>query len=133
MNYLYKSADLFALFSRAEGFGLPIAEAIAHETPVIVHDSGGHVDFTDPDSNFLVDSYLTPSHCTIFPFVYSCDSNWFETDYLSARKQLRAAFEEWKNDRETFNSRGPSAKEYMLKITGDSVAIGKQLVEYTIS
>ena len=130
MNYLYKNSDLFALFSRAEGFGLPIAEALTHETPVIVHDKGGHVGFVDPVNNYIVDSYLTPAHCTVFPFVYSCDSNWFETNYLSARKQLRAAYNQWKEDPETFAKRGPAAKQYMLKVTGDSLKIGQELVEF---
>ena len=133
MNYLYKEADLFALFSRAEGFGLPIAEALVHETPVIVHDKGGHVGFVDPQNNFIVDSHLTPAHCKIFPFVYSCDSNWFETDYLSARKQFRAAYEEWKNRPEQFAKRGPDAKQYMLGVTGNSVKIGKEIIDFVLS
>jgi len=133
MNYLYDKADLFALFSRAEGFGLPIAEAIAHETPVIVHDQGGHVGFVDPENNYLVNSYLTPAHCTIFPFVYSCDSNWFETDFLSARASLRQAYEEWKTETEKYQNRGPAAKEYMLNVTGDSVKLGKELIDFVLS
>jgi len=133
MNYLYQEADLFALFSRAEGFGLPIAEALTHETPVIVHDKGGHVGFVDPVNNYIVDSYLTPAHCTIFPFVYSCDSNWFETDYLSARAQLRAAYSQWKEEPENFAQRGPAAKQYMLEVTGDSLKIGQSLVDFVLN
>ena len=127
MNYLYQNCDLFALLSRAEGFGLPIAEALAHETPVLVHDKGGHVDFTDPASNFVVESYKVPSYCTVFPLVYSCDSNWFETDFHSARQQLRAAYNAWKEGK--LQARGKAAKEYMFNLTADSVVIGKQLVD----
>lgn len=133
MNYLYENSNLFALFSRAEGFGLPIAEALTHETPVIVHDKGGHVGFVDPTNNYIVDSYLTPAHCTIFPFVYSCNSNWFETNFLSARTQLRSAYNEWKHEPETYAQRGPNAKEYMLQITGDSLKIGKELYDFIVS
>jgi glycosyltransferase involved in cell wall biosynthesis len=133
MNYLYEKSDLFALFSRAEGFGLPIAEALTHATPVIVHDKGGHVGFVDPVNNYIVDSYPTPAHCTVFPFVYSCDSNWFETNYLSARTQLRSAYKEWKENPESFSQRGPAAKQYMLEITGDSLKIGKNLVDFIMS
>jgi len=130
MNYLYQEANLFALLSRAEGFGLPIAEALAHETPVLVHSQGGHVDFSDPDSNFIVDCFKTPSYCTIFPLVYSCDSNWFETDFHSARQQLRKAYNAWKED--TLTQRGTKAKEYMFEVTANAVALGELLVK-TIS
>ncbi len=127
MNYLYQQSDLFALLSRAEGFGLPIAEAIAYETPALVHSQGGHVDFTDPESNFIVDCYKAPSYCTIFPLVYSCDSNWFETDLHSARQALRSAYDAWKAGE--LPARGKAAKEYMFAVTADPVAIGKQLVD----
>ena len=132
MNYLFKNADLFALLSRAEGFGLPIAEALIQGTPVMVHDKGGHVGFVDPENSFLVNSYLTPAHCRIFPFVYSCDSNWFETDFLSARKQLREAYNQWLTDRSSLKQRGQLARNYMLSVTGDSVKIGKELVEFVL-
>jgi len=132
MNYLFEKADLFALLSRAEGFGLPIAESLIHGTRVLVHDKGGHVGFVDPESNFVVNSYLTPAHCRIFPFVYSCDSNWFETDFLSAREQIRKAYTEWKTDREKYLSRAQAAKRYMLNVTGDSIKIGKELTEFVL-
>lgn len=126
LNYLYQNCDLFALLSRSEGFGLPIAEALAHETPVLVHSQGGHVDFTDTSSNFVVNCYKVPSYCTIFPLVYSCDSNWFETDFHSARQQLRAAYDAWKDN--SLVNRGQAAKEYMFGVTSDPLVIGQKLV-----
>jgi len=126
MNYLYQNSDLFALLSRAEGFGLPIAEALTYETPVLVHSKGGHVDFVDPETNFVVDCFETPAYCTVFPLVYSCDSNWFETDYKSARQQLRKAYNAWKEG--TLSSRGKTAKQYMFNLTADPVVLGEKLV-----
>jgi glycosyltransferase involved in cell wall biosynthesis len=38
--WLHQQADVFALFSRGEGFGLPIAEAIMAKKPVIVPKRG---------------------------------------------------------------------------------------------
>ena len=54
ISALQDRADLFALMTRAEGFGLTIAEAIAHGTPVLVPDQGGHVDYLDRQNSFLV-------------------------------------------------------------------------------
>jgi len=50
---IFDKSDLFALLTRGEGFGLPIAEALMHETPVLVPDQGGHVDFNSPDFHKL--------------------------------------------------------------------------------
>jgi len=132
MNFLYEKADVFALFSKAEGFGLPMAEALLHRTPVMVHDRGGHVDFVDSENNFTVQTYETPSYCTSIPGVYSCESNWYDTDLLSARKKMREAYEMWKNDSDALQKRGEKARAYMLQKTGDSYELGKKLFNFIV-
>lgn len=132
MNYLYKNTDVFALFSKAEGFGLPIAEAILHETPVIVHDQGGHTDFVDPDTNFIVGTHKVPAFCTYAPRVYTCDSNWYDTDMISARQKLRECYNLWKESKEELNTRGVKSKDYMLKVTGNAAELGKKLYEFIV-
>ena len=38
LRALYRGAEVFALPSRHEGFGLPVLEAMAQETPVLCSD-----------------------------------------------------------------------------------------------
>lgn len=56
LNALYKSAALFALPSRGEGFGLVYLEAMTHQLPCIgsIHDAAGDV-IVDGVSGLLVD------------------------------------------------------------------------------
>jgi len=53
---LYRSCDALVHPYRGEGFGLPIAEAMASGLPVIVTDDGAARDFCDEHSAFLVPS-----------------------------------------------------------------------------
>lgn len=45
MDMLYNTGDCFVLPHRGEGFGLPIAEAMAHNKQVIATEFGGPADF----------------------------------------------------------------------------------------
>lgn len=51
---LYTAADCYVHPYRAEGFGLPIAEAMACGVPVIVTGGGACLDFVDPDSGYFI-------------------------------------------------------------------------------
>ena len=51
---LYESADIFLSLQRAEGFGLNIAHALAIGLPVITTAFGGHLDFCNEETAFLV-------------------------------------------------------------------------------
>ncbi len=54
MPRLYAACDCLVHPYRGEGFGLPIAEAIACGLPVIVPDYGTCLDFCDPSAAYLV-------------------------------------------------------------------------------
>lgn len=58
MADLYKSADIFILPSRAEGFGMIYLEALACGLPVIATGWGGHMDFLNNENAILVDYKL---------------------------------------------------------------------------
>nr|WP_314863340.1 glycosyltransferase [uncultured Undibacterium sp.] len=51
----YQACDAFVAPSRGEGFGLPIAEAMLFDLPVITTAFGGQVDFCDKDFTWLCD------------------------------------------------------------------------------
>ncbi len=55
LNYLYNIADVLAVPSRVEGFGLVAIEALACGTPVVATNQGGMTDFINDKVGALVD------------------------------------------------------------------------------
>jgi len=55
MANLYSSADIFALATIGEGFGLPILESMSCGVPVVVPDVSSHPDFVGEGGGMLVD------------------------------------------------------------------------------
>jgi glycosyltransferase involved in cell wall biosynthesis len=88
MRQLYRQADAFVAPSRAEGFGMPMAEAMMFGLPVIVTAHGGHTDFCNDDTAWLVDYRFdySRSHLGLFSSV------WAEPDINSLATQLGAVF-----------------------------------------
>ena len=61
IDKLYSEADCLVYPTRAEGFGLPIAEAMACKLPVIATRYSGLLDFCSDKTAFLIDYDLAPS------------------------------------------------------------------------
>ena len=82
---LYRSADMVVCPTRGEGFGLPLAEALAMGKPVITTAYGGQSDFCNPDTAWLCD----------YSFAYAqthldvTDLVWVEPDAGSLARLLR--------------------------------------------
>ncbi|MDR0183637.1 glycosyltransferase family 4 protein [Lysobacter arvi] len=58
---LYETCQAYVAPSRGEGFGLPMAEAMLHDLPVVATGWGGHVDFCTPDTSYPIRYTLAPS------------------------------------------------------------------------
>jgi len=85
---LIARTDAYVSLHRSEGFGLPIAEAMALGKPAIATAYSGNMDFTDSETAFLVDydlAELDESHG-----VYKAGSQWAEPDLDSAARQMQS-------------------------------------------
>lgn len=87
MAALMASIDVFISLHRAEGFGLPIAEAMAAGKPVVATGWSGVLEFLDEQVGMVAPYALTP---VTDPFgVYASTSQWAEPDEAAAAAQLR--------------------------------------------
>jgi glycosyltransferase involved in cell wall biosynthesis len=85
---LLATADAYVSLHRSEGFGLPIAEAMALGKPVVATAYSGSMDFAREDTAFLVRyelAELATSHS-----VYPAGFHWAEPDVVAAAEQLRS-------------------------------------------
>ena len=89
LGRLYASASCLVHPARAEGFGLPIAEAMLAGIPVIASDYSGHTDFCTNETAILVPCRPARSRS---PFIVE-DAEWGEPDELALRQALRHVFE----------------------------------------
>lgn len=85
MQALYRAVQVLVMPSRAEGFGLPAAEAIFHGVPVIMTGFGGQVSLTSSSGAGLIDYVFTPSQSHLGLF----DSLWVEPDVTHLVQLLR--------------------------------------------
>jgi glycosyltransferase involved in cell wall biosynthesis len=105
---LYAACDCYIHPYRAEGYGLPIAEALACDKPVIVTGGGSCLDFVDPDMAYFVKCSIEQMNqktvsdlpTVDFPF-------WFLPDMEHLQKVMRYVFD----NREQAKERGKKAGE----------------------
>jgi glycosyltransferase involved in cell wall biosynthesis len=79
--------DAYVSLHRAEGFGLPIAEAMALGKPVVVTDYSGSRDFVDEETGFPV--RWAPAVLTRAAGPYEEGTRWAEPDEEHAVETLR--------------------------------------------
>ncbi len=90
MNSLYAQAHVLVAPSRGEGFGMPIAEAMLWNVPVIVTGYGGHTDFCTPDTAWLIDYEFANAQTHLQQF----DSLWVEPSAVHLATLMRSFYEQ---------------------------------------
>jgi len=85
---LYRNCDAVVLPSRAEGFGIPMAEAMLMQKPLITTNYGGQLDFCNQENCFLLNYKLLPSKSHLgIPGAYLA-----EPDLSELKKIMRYIF-----------------------------------------
>lgn len=90
INTLYQRADALVAPSRGEGFGMPMAEAMLWDVPVITTGYGGHTDFCTPATAWLIDYQFAKAATHMQQF----DSLWVEPDGLHLLSLMRQLFQQ---------------------------------------
>ena len=85
---LLAACDAYVSLHRAEGFGLPIAEAMSLGKPVIATDYSGNRDYLDASTGYPV--RWTPWALERAAGPYDAGTSWAEPDEAHAAEALRA-------------------------------------------
>ncbi|MFH0728827.1 MAG: glycosyltransferase [Pseudomonadota bacterium] len=86
---IYQRSDCLVAPSRGEGFGLPMAEAMALKIPVITTGFGGQTDFCTPETAWLIDYTFQKAKTHLSSF----GSVWAEPDAHHLAHLMRTLFE----------------------------------------
>ena len=111
---LYICSDLIVSASKAEGFNLPILEAMACGTIPIVPDGSAEIDYVDEINGFV---YETERAIPAFPTndVLFEGINWRLPSLVALKKKLREGYDTWKTD--TLRSKRPNCMDTSSKLT----------------
>lgn len=122
LGNLYSVATAYVHAARGEGFGLPVAEAMLAEIPVISTSTSGLADFVDATTAAVIPSTLVDAQSHVSEF----GSQWFEPDTAVLQQELRSLYTNSKTP--TWAQRISSAKQ---KIESEFSwhAVGRRITE----
>ncbi|HUL14869.1 MAG TPA: glycosyltransferase family 4 protein [Terriglobales bacterium] len=109
---LYRGANAFVLPYRGEGFGMPMAEALACGTPVIATGLGPAREFCPEGSTYFIRAkeVIMPEPPSYLGSL-AADCTWFEADVHDLAQKLREVYE----NREHAKRRGILGSEIVRK------------------
>ncbi len=104
---LLEAVDVFVSLHRAEGFGLPLAEAMYLGTAVVATNWSAPTEFMDEDSVCLVDYKLITLQEDVGP--YRKGNRWADADVGQAARYMQRLWE----DRDYFDRKVVSGKRHI--------------------
>jgi glycosyltransferase involved in cell wall biosynthesis len=132
MQRLWDECDCLVSLHRSEGFGLPVAEALARGVPVVATRQGGILDFVDDRGGLLIDGIPAIRPVANAASGYREWSGWVDPDIPSAAAGLRRVIGDYPAEaararagRERLgNHTSPAAvlKAYLLAVSEDPAA-----------
>jgi glycosyltransferase involved in cell wall biosynthesis len=91
---LYRGCDAFLLPYRGEGFGMPVAEAMACGRPVIVTTAGPAPEFCPPDCGYFIPAREVAVPEPPPPFgEFVGEWTWFEPDVTTLARTMRHVYD----------------------------------------
>lgn len=120
---LHQRGDCFVLPHKGEGFGIPIAEAMAFGNPVISTNYSGNLEFMNQDNSYLIDYCEGPVSGMIFSN-YNGYMNWAEPSVGHLKSLMRRVYERRNEARE----KGLLGKK-VIQENYSSQAIGNLIVD----
>lgn len=90
---LLAGCDVLLSLHRAEGFGLPIAEAMSLGKCVVATGWSGNMDFCSEDTTALVPYTLAPAVDPTNRYPMDDDAKWAEPDIAAAASLLRSLYD----------------------------------------
>lgn len=107
---LMAACDCYVSLHRSEGFGLTMAEAMAHGKPVVATGYSGNVDFMTESTSRLVPYRLVDIPTGIDPYPRGAD--WADPDVEVAAAAMRELYE----DPELAGELGRRAREHVAEV-----------------
>lgn len=123
MKGFHNRGNCFVLAHRAEGFGIPHAEAMSYGKPVIATKYGGNLEFMNEENSFLIKYQKTPVTNMIFP-IYHGHMTWADPDLMCLRRTMRDVF----NNRKLAETKGEKAKRF-IKENLNSKRVGDLIIK----
>jgi len=98
MNSLYNHSKVkvHVSFTRGEGYGRPLLEACVSGKPIIASNWSGHLDFLNPEYNFLVGGGLDNVDSSAANKWILKESKWFTINYAEASGMLKWVYDNYK-------------------------------------